>query len=195
MTASAYESPWVDEDVRIFRKTVRQFVEKEFVPQQARWRAQHGPDAAAWTAAGRAGILLADVPEEYGGGSGSFAHEAVVLEELARAGVHFGSAIQSTVAHYVLAYGNDEQKRKWLPRLARGERVAAIAMTEPGAGSDLQAIKTAARRRTLRGERLEDLHHQWRAREPRVPRGEDRPEGLGHARDFAPRRRDGRPRR
>jgi len=146
MTASAYESPWVDEDVRIFRKTVRQFVEKEFVPQQARWRAQHGPDAAAWTAAGRAGILLADVPEEYGGGGGSFAHEAVVLEELARAGVHFGSAIQSTVAHYVLAYGNDEQKRKWLPRLARGERVAAIAMTEPGAGSDLQAIKTAARR-------------------------------------------------
>jgi len=146
MTASAYESPWVDEDVRIFRKTVRQFVEKEFVPQQARWRAQHGPDSAAWTAAGRAGILLADVPEEYGGGGGSFAHEAVVLEELARAGVHFGSAIQSTVAHYVLAYGNDEQKRKWLPRLARGERVAAIAMTEPGAGSDLQAIKTAARR-------------------------------------------------
>src|SRR5262245_53934970 len=141
-----YESPWINEDVQLFRRTVRQFVEKEFVPHQARWREARGPDAAAWTAAGRAGILLADVPEQYGGGGGSFAHEAVVLEELARAGVHFGSAIQSTVAHYILAYGNEEQKRKWLPSMARGERVAAIAMTEPGAGSDLQAIKTTARR-------------------------------------------------
>jgi acyl-CoA dehydrogenase len=103
-----YESPWINDDVRIFARTVRQFIEKEFVPHQARWRAQHGPDAAAGTAAGRAGILLADVPEAYGGGGGSFAHEAVVLEELARAGVHFGSAIQSTVAHYVLAYGTEE---------------------------------------------------------------------------------------
>jgi acyl-CoA dehydrogenase len=141
-----YKSPWINEEVQLFRRTVRQFVEKEFVPHQARWRAHYGPDAAAWTAAGRAGILLADVPEQYGGGGGSFAHEAVVLEELATAGVHFGSAIQSTVAHYILAYGNDEQKRKWLPRLARGERVAAIAMTEPGAGSDLQAIRTTALR-------------------------------------------------
>ena len=146
MSSSAYQSPWVNDEVRMFRKTVRQFIEKEFVPQQARWREQQGPDAAAWSAAGRAGILLADVPEEYGGGGGSFAHEAVVLEELARAGVHFGSAIQSTVAHYILAYGSEEQKRRWLPRMARGERVAAIAMSEPGAGSDLQAIKTAARR-------------------------------------------------
>src|SRR3954470_22419448 len=146
MTASTYESPWINDDVRMFRRTVRQFVEKEFVPHQARWREARAPDAAAWTAAGRAGILLADVPEQYGGGGGSFAHEAVVLEELARAGVHFGSAIQSTVAHYILAYGSEEQKRKWLPRLARGERVAAIAMTEAGAGSDLQAIKTAALR-------------------------------------------------
>jgi acyl-CoA dehydrogenase len=96
----------------MFRRTVRQFIEKEFAPQQARWREQHAPDADAWT----------------------------------RAGVHFGCAIQSTVAHYILAYGTEEQKRKWLPRLARGERVAAIAMTEPGAGSDLQAINTAARR-------------------------------------------------
>jgi acyl-CoA dehydrogenase len=146
MSSSAYQSPWVNDDVRMFRSTVRQFIQKEFAPQQARWRAQQRPDADAWTRAGRAGILLPDVPEAYGGGSGSFAHEAVVLEELAQAGVHFGSAIQSTVAHYLLAYGSEEQKRKWLPRMARGERVAAIAMTEPGAGSDLQAIKTSARR-------------------------------------------------
>jgi acyl-CoA dehydrogenase len=143
---SAYESAWMNDDVRMFRKTVSQFVQKEFAPHQARWREQRGPDADAWTNAGRAGILLPDLPEEYGGGGGTFAHEAVVLEELAKAGVHFGSAIQSTVAHYILAYGNEEQKRNWLPRLARGERVAAIAMSEPGAGSDLQAIKTSARR-------------------------------------------------
>jgi len=146
MPRHRYESAWVSDDVRMFRASVRQFVEKEFVPQQARWREARAPDAAAWTAAGRAGILLADVPQEYGGGGGSFAHEAVVLEELARAGVHFGCAIQSTVAHYILAYGSAEQKARWLPRMARGERVAAIAMTEPGAGSDLQAIRTAARR-------------------------------------------------
>ena len=146
MSSSAYQSPWMNDDVRMFRTTVRQFIEKELVPQQARWREQRGPDAAAWSAAGRAGILLPDVPEEYGGGGGSFAHEAVVLEELAQAGVHFGSAIQSTVAHYILAYGSEEQKRRWLPLMARGERVAAIAMSEPGAGSDLQAIKTSARR-------------------------------------------------
>ena len=146
MTASNYESPWINDEARIFRTTVRRFIEKELAPHQERWRAQRAPDAAAWTGAGRAGVLLADVPEDYGGGGGSFAHEAVVLEELARAGVHFGSAIQSTVAHYILAYGTQEQKRKWLPRMARGELVAAIAMSEPGAGSDLQAIRTSALR-------------------------------------------------
>jgi acyl-CoA dehydrogenase len=146
MPSSDYQSAWITDEVRMFRSSVRHFIQKEFLPGEARWRAQRGPDADAWTRAGRAGLLLPDVPEEYGGGGGTFAHEAVVLEELARAGVHFGSAIQSTVAHYILAYGNDAQKRKWLPRLARGESVAAIAMTEPGAGSDLQAIKTTARR-------------------------------------------------
>ncbi len=143
--APGYDSSWVNDDVRIFRHSVRQFVEKEFVPRQPRWREQRRPDAEAWTGAGRAGILLPDLPEEYGGGGG-FAHEAVVLEELSYAGVHFGSAIQSTVAHYLLAYGTEEQKRRWIAPLARGELVAAIAMSEPGAGSDLQAIKTTARR-------------------------------------------------
>ena len=146
MSSSAYQSPWLNDEVRMFRRTVRQLIQKEFAPHQARWREQQRPDANAWTNAGRAGILLPDVPEDYGGGGGTFAHEAVVLEELAQAGVHFGSAIQSTVAHYILAYGSEEQKRNWLPRMARGERVAAIAMSEPGAGSDLQGIKTSARR-------------------------------------------------
>jgi acyl-CoA dehydrogenase len=146
MSAYAFPSAGVNEDVRTFRATVREFVRTEFVPVQDRWREQHGPDPAAWTAAGRAGLLLPDIPEEFGGGGGTFAHEAVVLEELALAGVHFGSVIQSVVAHYILAYGSEEQKYEWLPRMARGELVGAIAMSEPGAGSDLQGIRTTARR-------------------------------------------------
>src|SRR3954465_11117782 len=146
MTSVRYESPWMTDEARIFRKTVRQFIETELAPHHPRWAAQGHPDAEAWVKAGRIGLLLPDVPEDYGGGGGSFAHEAVVIEELTRAGVHFGSGIQSIVAHYILAYGNEQQKRKWLPRMARGELVAAIAMSEPGAGSDLQGIKTSARR-------------------------------------------------
>ena len=130
----------------MFRTTVRQFIHKEFAPHQARWREQHRPDPEAWTRAGAAGILLTDVPDAYGGGGATFAYETVVLEELARAGVHFGSSIQSIVAHYILAYGTEEQKRQWLPRMARGELVGAIAMSEPAAGSDLQGIQTTARR-------------------------------------------------
>ena len=146
MSSCAYASPWMNDEVRMFRTTVRQFIQKEFLPQQERWREQRRPDAAAWLAAGQAGILLTDVPEAHGGGGGTFAHEAVVLEELARAGVQFGSGIQSIVAHYILAYGSEQQQRAWLPRMARGELVAAIAMTEPAAGSDLQGIQTTARR-------------------------------------------------
>jgi acyl-CoA dehydrogenase len=146
MSSLAYQSPWMNDELRLFRKTVRHFVQEELAPRQARWREEHRPDAEAWTGAGAVGLLLPDVPEEYGGGGGTFAHQAVVLEELALAGVHFGSSIQSIVAHYLLAYGAEEQKRRWLPRLARGELVAAIGMTEPGAGSDLQGISTVARR-------------------------------------------------
>jgi acyl-CoA dehydrogenase len=136
----------MDDELRIFRKTVRQFIQEQFVPHQSRWREQHRPDEEAWTAIGKTGILLPDIPEEYGGGGGSFAHETVVNEELAVAGVHFGSSIQSIVGHYILSYGTEEQKRNWLPRMARGELVAAIAMTEPSAGSDLAGVKTTARR-------------------------------------------------
>ena len=143
---TAHEPSWTTDDVRSFRTMVRQFIQQQFVPHQARWREQHRPDPEAWAAAGRAGLLLAAVPEQYGGGGGTFAHDAVVLEELARAGVDFASSIQSVVGNYVLAYGTGEQKQKWLPRLADGTLVGAIAMTEAGAGSDLQGIRTTARR-------------------------------------------------
>lgn len=135
-----------DDDVALFRRTASQFIQKEFAPHHARWCLQHGPDASAWTQAGAAGLLLPDIAQAYGGGGGNFAHEAVVLEELARAGVQFGAGIQSVVAHYILAYGSEAQKRAWLPRMARGELVGAIAMSEPGAGSDLQGIQANARR-------------------------------------------------
>src|SRR2546423_10083036 len=146
MAASGNDSPWMNEELRMVVVTVRQCIQKEFLPRQARWREQQRPDAESWTQAGRTGLLLPDLPEAYGGGGGSFAHAAVVLEELAHAGVHFGSGIQSIVAHYLLAYGSEEQKCRWLPVMARGELVAAIAMSEPGAGSDLRNIQTAARR-------------------------------------------------
>lgn len=141
---SPYRSPWLSDGLQAFRSTVRAFIDREFAPHQARWRAQHRPDADAWTKAGAIGMLLSDVPTEYGGGAGTFAHEAVIVEELAHAGVPFASFIHDSVAHYLLAYGREEQKRCWLPRMAHGELVGAIAMSEPAAGSDLQGIKTTA---------------------------------------------------
>src|ERR1039457_6076526 len=141
MTAIGYQSSWMNDELRLFRDSVRQFIEEEFEPHQARWRKQSRPDADAWTRAGAMGLLLPDVSEKYGGGGGTLAHEAVVLEELAGGGIHFGSNIQSIVAQYLAAHGSDVQSHRWLPRMARGELVAAIAMTEPDAGSDLQGIR------------------------------------------------------
>ena len=142
----SYQSPWMNDELRMFRKTARRFVQEEFVPHEARWREQHRVDGEAWTKAGQTGLLLTDVPEEYGGGGGTFAHEAVVFEELAYGGVHFGSGVHSIVAHYVLAYGSEPQKKHWLPRMASGDLIGAIAMSEPSAGSDLKGIKTTATR-------------------------------------------------
>ena len=129
-----------------YRAHVREFIRTDFLPHQARWREQQHPGADAWAAAGAAGLLLADVPKEYGGGGGTFAHTAVVVEELAAAGVPFASFIQNVVGQYILTFGREEQKRRWLPPLARGELIAAIAMSEPATGSDLQGITTTARR-------------------------------------------------
>ena len=142
----SYQSPWMNDELQMFRKTVRRFIQEEFLPQQSRWRQQHHPDASAWKDAGNAGLLLTDIPEEYGGGGGTIAHEAVISEELAQAGVNFAALNQSIVAHYILAYGSEAQKQDWLPRMAAGDLIGAISMTEAGAGSDLQGIKTTATR-------------------------------------------------
>ncbi|AGU52670.1 acyl-CoA dehydrogenase, long-chain specific [Variovorax paradoxus B4] len=140
--------PWMNEELEMLRASARRFFERECVPHEPRWRAQHHADREIWTKAGRAGLLCASIPEAYGGGGGSFLHEAVICEEQMRAMAQsFSNNVHSgIVAHYLLAYGTEAQKQRWLPRMASGELVAAIAMTEPGAGTDLQRIKAQARR-------------------------------------------------
>jgi hypothetical protein len=103
-------------------------------------------DREVWTKAGAAGLLCPVIPEEYGGVGGTFAHEAVIARQLSLAGFDsFGAPLHSgIVAPYILHYGTDEQKRRWLPKLVTGELVGAIAMSEPGTGSDLQAVRTTA---------------------------------------------------
>jgi len=140
-----YESPWMDDDLRMLREAVSRFVESEMLPREAQWRKQKHVDRETWRRTGEAGFLLMDVPTEYGGGGGDFRHEAVLYEECNRRGLSgFGQGVHSIAAHYVLNYGTEEQKRRWLPRMASGELIGAIAMTEPGAGSDLKGIRTRA---------------------------------------------------
>jgi len=140
-------SPWMTPELETFRASVRRFVASEIVPHQQRWREQQHVDRALWRKAGELGLLLADVPDDFGGSGGSFAHQAVVFEELASAGdTAFGLHVHAIVAHYLLNHGTEEQKVKYLPRLARGDMIAAIAMSEPGAGSDLKGIRTTATR-------------------------------------------------
>jgi len=149
MTALAVEEPaYMTEDLRIFAEGVGKFLEREAVPHVERYTAQHHVDRELWTKAGEAGLLCASMPEEYGGAGGTFAHEAVLIDALGKRGVDgWGIVLHNAiVAPYILHYGTDEQKQRWLPRLATGELVAAIAMTEPGTGSDLQAVKTTARK-------------------------------------------------
>ncbi|PZS13572.1 MAG: acyl-CoA dehydrogenase [Pseudonocardiales bacterium] len=137
---------WSDDDIEAFRDLARTFFEKECAPHEQRWCEQQHVDREVWLKAGELGLLCPSIPAEYGGGGGTFAHEAVLAEEQVRAAApSLGATVHSTiVAHYVNSYGTEKQKRRWLPRLATGELVGAIAMTEPGTGSDLQAITTKA---------------------------------------------------
>ncbi|MCS0588493.1 acyl-CoA dehydrogenase family protein [Massilia norwichensis] len=142
-----YVSPWMDAELEGFRDAVRRFVDHEIAPHQQRWREQQHVDREVWRKAGEMGLLLADIPDDYGGSGGSFAHQCVVFEELCYAGdTAFGLHVHAIVAHYLLNQGTEEQKRHYLPKLASGEMIAAIAMSEPGAGSDLKGIRTTATR-------------------------------------------------
>ena len=143
--ALTFARSWTDEDLDRWRDTVVRFVEDEVVPgdEAARKRGHVGHDL--WRRAGALGLLCTDIPEQWGGGGGDFRHEAVLSEECARRALSgWGRSVHSIVAHYFLNHGTEDQKQRYLPRLARGEIVGAIAMTEPGAGSDLQGIRTRA---------------------------------------------------
>ena len=134
------------EDHEQFRIQVRRFVEREIAPFHAQWEEQGLVPQSVWRKAGEAGLLCCTLPPPYGGG-GDFGHSAVVIEELARVnatGVGF-SLHSDVVAPYLLAYGSEAQQQRWLPRMASGELIGAIAMTEPDAGSDVKAVRTHAR--------------------------------------------------
>ena len=137
-----------EEDINIFREAVYGFYEREMAPHSESFRKNKVVDRKYWNMAGEMGLLNCAIPEEYGGGGGDYRHEMIIMEELVRAKVDgFGLSLHNTiVAPYILHYGTEEQKKKWLPKMASGELVGAIAMSEPGTGSDLQNVKTNAKK-------------------------------------------------
>jgi alkylation response protein AidB-like acyl-CoA dehydrogenase len=136
-----------DEDLNVFRDQVRKFFDKALAPNLDRWEEEGIVDRAFWLACGEAGLLCPTVPPEYGGLGLDFRYNAVVDEELAYAGSSAGITLQSDiVADYIANYGSEEQKQTWLPKMVSGEAISAIAMTEPGTGSDLQGVRTTAKK-------------------------------------------------
>lgn len=146
LSAPDRRSDWMDDDSAAVADLARDFFARDVIPHIQKFIAQGRPDREAYQKAGSLGLLCMSVPEQYGGGGGSFAHEAALITEQTMAGdtsLHLG-VHSIIVPHYILAYGTEEQKQRYLPRFASGEWIAAIAMTEPGTGSDLQAIITRA---------------------------------------------------
>jgi len=143
-----FRPAWLDEDLERYRDTVERFVESEMLlgDEAARKRGHVGHEL--WRRAGDLGLLCSDIPERYGGGGGDFRHEAIFYEAMSRRGLSgMSPSVHSIVAHYLLNHGTESQRQRYLPPMARGELVGAIAMTEPGAGSDLQGLRTRAQRR------------------------------------------------
>jgi acyl-CoA dehydrogenase len=139
---------WASDDVAMLYDMATKFLQTEIEPRYEEFEKAEIFDRESWLKAGANGLLCASMPEEYGGSGGSFAHESAIIEAVSHVGVDgFGIGLHnSIVAPYILHYGSEEQKRRWLPRMATGELIGAIAMTEPGAGSDLQGVKTRAER-------------------------------------------------
>src|SRR4051812_7756050 len=140
--------PWMTEDLVLLEEQARRFIADEYTPHIDRWHEAGMYERDVWEKAGAAGLLCAAMPEEYGGTGGSFAHEAVINREFSLSGFDsFGAPLHSgIVAPYILHYGTEEQKRRWLPKLVTGEIIGAIAMSEPGTGSDLQGVRTTAKK-------------------------------------------------
>ncbi len=144
MSPTTLRHAWMTDEIAMLREQSRRFVEDRLVPQLPRWRAQKHVERGAWAEVGAMGMLLPELPETFGGSGATLAHQLVLQEEFARAEVPANSLVHCLVAHYLLDFGTSEQQQRWLPRMASGELFAAIAMTEPGAGSDLQSITTRA---------------------------------------------------
>lgn len=136
---------WWTEELSLLEDSLVRFFETEYLPYEAAWEKARIVPRTFWDKAGEAGILGISLPEAHGGTGGSIFHDAVLFDVLGRLGITgFGIHVHLIAAHYVSAYGSDEQKAAWLPKLASGEWIGAIAMTEPGTGSDLKAVKTRA---------------------------------------------------
>jgi acyl-CoA dehydrogenase len=137
---------WASDDVSMLYDMATKFLETEIAPRYEEFEKAEIFDRESWKKAGANGLLCASMPEEYGGSGGSFAHESAIIEAIGHVGVDgFGIGLHNAiVAPYILHYGSEEQKKRWLPKMASGELIGAIAMTEPGAGSDLQGVKTRA---------------------------------------------------
>ncbi|MES2341428.1 MAG: acyl-CoA dehydrogenase family protein [Pseudomonadota bacterium] len=134
-----------DEDLGLFRDQVRKFFAVHLTPHLDRWEEEGVVDRAFWRACGEAGLLCPQVPAAYGGLALDYRYNAVIGEELSYAGSSAGITLQSDiVVDYIINYGSEEQKKRWLPGMVSGEVITAIAMTEPGAGSDLQGVRTTA---------------------------------------------------
>ena len=168
---------WSTPELESLRATAVRFLETEMQPQDEAARQRGNVGHAIWRRAGELGLLCTDIPEEYGGGGGDFRHEAVIHEEMARRALSgMSNSVHSIVAHYLLNHGTEAQKRKYLPAMARGELVGAIAMTEPrrGLGPAGRAHARRTQGRPLPHQRQQDLHHQRPAGRP-DPRGPARP--------------------
>ncbi|MDP3085210.1 MAG: acyl-CoA dehydrogenase family protein [Rubrivivax sp.] len=148
MSLPNFPSAWMSDEHRMLQDSVARYIADRWLPRAAEFREAGRMGPEVWRDAGAQGLLCVSTPEAYGGGGGDFGHEAVILLEQARANVSgWGGGLHSAiVAPYLLHYGSEAQKQRWLPKMCSGEFISAIAMTEPGTGSDLQSVRTTARR-------------------------------------------------